>query len=116
MGYFEQPLFRSRGTCKRPFLVSEELGLQKLARQARTVEIHKSLFSPWTVLVEPTSQHTFARARFPQNQDRAFCCQHSLGLFRKSSNARAHADERIDRMSNLARFAGELFVAVSLIL
>src|SRR5689334_10305944 len=116
MGHLKQSLLRGGRACKRAFLVAEEFSFEQLARKPGAVEIDEGFFSARTILVQPAREHAFAGSSFTENQNRTLSRKDLLGLFFQRANRGAGADKRIDRLSHLPRFTGQLLVMVALFL
>src|SRR5437870_5092647 len=113
---FKKALLGGGGARKRAFLVPEEFGLQKFARQSGAVQIDEGFFGSRTVRVQPSSENAFAGAGFSQDQDWALRKENFSCLFSQSANGVTRSEKRINGCAHFARLVGQLFVQIALIL
>src|SRR5262249_31712464 len=110
---FEQTHFARGGAGECALFMSEQLGLEKLARQAGAVQIHERLIRSRAVIVQPVREHALARSGLAVDQQRAFAREDPVCLLRQLPDRRAHAEKRIKRVTRSPAVSRLLVVSVS---
>ena len=103
------PVLADRGAGEGALFVTEELGLQQVARQPGAIEIHVRLAGARPVVVQPARENAFAGAGLTQDQDGDLAADHAQRLCFEILHGLASSEEGAERLARLTDLiAGEL--------
>jgi hypothetical protein len=96
---------------ERPLFVAEELGLEQVLLQRRTVHFHEVARRPERVVMDRPRDELLARPRFAPNEHRGIALRNLLDDVENVSQARARTDDAIEVVDVLLG-AAEIFEVV----
>ena len=101
MGCLEQAGLRDARSGEGALFVAEQLRLEEVLREARTVEVDERFLGSRTVSVEPRRQDALAAPGLAQNQDRAFGREEPTRVLREAADRGTGSEEGLDGVARL---------------